>query len=377
MTITKDSSVSMLKALGIILMVSGHAYVCSPVEQIVGLFHMPLFFFASGYCFKIKYLDEAWTFCIRKIKTIWWPTVKWMTIFILLHNVFMWMGTYDDRTLLPGQMPYSIYSFSVMWEKIWNVVSKLQNEQPMIGGYWFMHQLWWGTLISYVFMRFIRNTKVVLLLLLAVCLYLKIVGEVDNYFNINSVSFLASSFIVAGRIFKEDLEHYVDVRVSIACFGLLVMSYFYWPTSMLSFDAMNVIPYFFSSLAGTIFFLWLFRKWKQPSFLHRVMDYIGSHTLIILTWHFTCFFFLNLLLVTFYQYDSYVASTFPTLLNRMFNSHERLSFLTDFPRWWGIVYILIGVAIPLAGQYVGNRCWTLICFYTNKGIKRWKTNSQS
>ena len=42
----KDSSISMLKALGIILMVSGHAYVCSPVEQAVGLFHMPLFFIA-------------------------------------------------------------------------------------------------------------------------------------------------------------------------------------------------------------------------------------------------------------------------------------------------------------------------------------------
>lgn len=368
----KDSSISMLKALGIILMVSGHAYVCSPVEQAVGLFHMPLFFFASGYCFKPKYLDDAWTFVIRKLKTLWWPTVKWMTIFVLLHNVYMWLGTYDNRTLLPGQMPYALYGLPETWEKIWNVISKLQNEQPMIGGYWFMHQLWWGTLISYVAMRFLRNTKVSLLLLLAVCLSLKLFGEVENYFHINSVSFLASSFIVAGRWFKEDIERYVDAKVSMSCLGLLVLSYYYWPTSMLSFDAENAVPYFFSAMAGTVFFLWVFRKWKQPSFLLRAMDYIGNHTLIILTWHFTCFFFVNLLLVHMYHYDTYVASAFPTLLNRMFNSHERLAFLTDFPRWWGVFYIVIGVSVPLAGQYVGMKCWTAICSYVNKSVKRWK-----
>ena len=66
-----------MRALAIICMVGGHAYTHSFLESFVSLFHMPLFFFVSGYCFKEKYLLSTKQFISRKIKGIWLPTIKW------------------------------------------------------------------------------------------------------------------------------------------------------------------------------------------------------------------------------------------------------------------------------------------------------------
>ena len=54
----KDSTVSISKALAIILMVLAHTRFSSLGNEVINLFHMPLFFFFSGYCFKDTYLKD-------------------------------------------------------------------------------------------------------------------------------------------------------------------------------------------------------------------------------------------------------------------------------------------------------------------------------
>lgn len=51
----RDETVSICKAFGIILMVMIHAGI--PGDTFVSMFHMPLFFVMSGFCFKDKYLQ--------------------------------------------------------------------------------------------------------------------------------------------------------------------------------------------------------------------------------------------------------------------------------------------------------------------------------
>lgn len=48
-------SVTIAKAIGIILMVVGHSGLGGYPIRFIYLFHMPLFFFLSGYCFKESY----------------------------------------------------------------------------------------------------------------------------------------------------------------------------------------------------------------------------------------------------------------------------------------------------------------------------------
>lgn len=72
-----NDRVTYSKAVTIILMIIGHSNCEIPyVTQTLYMFHMPLFFFLSGFCFKNKYLTEPRTFVQRRLKGIYWPYVK-------------------------------------------------------------------------------------------------------------------------------------------------------------------------------------------------------------------------------------------------------------------------------------------------------------
>lgn len=53
-----DNSVSFAKGIGIMLMVLGHTFFSAYGNALVYMFHMPLFFFLSGYCFRESHLKD-------------------------------------------------------------------------------------------------------------------------------------------------------------------------------------------------------------------------------------------------------------------------------------------------------------------------------
>lgn len=76
----RNNSVSICKSFGIMLMVMIHAGI--PEGTVVAMFHMPLFFVMSGYCFKDKYQQlPAKDYFLEKVKTLWWSYVKWSMIY--------------------------------------------------------------------------------------------------------------------------------------------------------------------------------------------------------------------------------------------------------------------------------------------------------
>lgn len=98
----KDSSVTIAKGIGIILMVLGHSIgeygdYLTPVRSFIYMFHMPLFFALSGYCFKEKYLTDFKTFAWHKVKGLYFPFVKYGLLFLLLHNVFYHLNIYNGQ----------------------------------------------------------------------------------------------------------------------------------------------------------------------------------------------------------------------------------------------------------------------------------------
>ena len=62
-----DDSVSFAKGIGIMLMVLGHTFFSAYGYAFIYMFHMPLFFFVSGYCFKRSYLNNWHLFMWKKI----------------------------------------------------------------------------------------------------------------------------------------------------------------------------------------------------------------------------------------------------------------------------------------------------------------------
>ena len=131
-----DSRISAVKAICIILMVVGHSGCPQPLSKWIYLFHMPCFFFVSGFLLKDKYLADIWTFVKRRFKGLWWPFVKWSLLFLLLHNVFAALHLYETR-----------YTWSDFLNKTFHILTLTGSEQ-LLGGYWFLKELLYASLIS-------------------------------------------------------------------------------------------------------------------------------------------------------------------------------------------------------------------------------------
>ena len=93
---TRNYTISIVKGIGIILMVVGHAEAPWFITNFIYTFHMPLFFIAAGYFFSRKYLSDPWTFISRRVKGLYVPFVTWAVIFLLLHNLWFRIGLLNE-----------------------------------------------------------------------------------------------------------------------------------------------------------------------------------------------------------------------------------------------------------------------------------------
>ena len=121
---------------------------------------MPLFFIVSGYCFKEKYLHEPISFVWKRIKGMWWPYVKWGLFFLILHNIFFHWNIYNDKYGYHGIVQH-LYSMDDFINHAKNIFLMTQTE-CLLGGYWFLSSLFWGSLIAFgalAFCHFFTNGK--------------------------------------------------------------------------------------------------------------------------------------------------------------------------------------------------------------------------
>ena len=86
----KNNYIAIAKALGIMLMVVGHSGCPDYLYRFIYMFHMPLFFFCSGFFMKpAEKVVDVRKFVFRRFKGLYWPYVKWGLLFLLFHNLFL------------------------------------------------------------------------------------------------------------------------------------------------------------------------------------------------------------------------------------------------------------------------------------------------
>ena len=131
------------------------------IDSFVVMFHMPLFFFVSGYCFKEKYVQEPCKFVWQRIKGIWWPYVKWSLLFLLLHNVFFDLNIYNDEYGYNGGVSsICIYTYNDFLSRIENILVRMSGHEQLLGGYWFMKALLYGSIIGFIIIFVSARIKV-------------------------------------------------------------------------------------------------------------------------------------------------------------------------------------------------------------------------
>lgn len=115
----RNTNIDIIKGIGIILMVGGHCKM--PFTHFIYLFHMAIFFIASGFSFKSSNSDsvqDTLKFVGRKIKSLWFPYVLWTTIFTLAHNTFIKVGIYTEDLMIVKQASDCSLKMMQPWSKM-------------------------------------------------------------------------------------------------------------------------------------------------------------------------------------------------------------------------------------------------------------------
>lgn len=106
-----------VKGVGIFFIVLGHC--CLPIMNYVYAFHVPLFFFVSGYLYsEKKYGDKPFDNFKRRMQSNWPKYIIIYIIYICLHNIF-----YNYQLLNVEASTYALgdiieqIGLSVFWRK--------------------------------------------------------------------------------------------------------------------------------------------------------------------------------------------------------------------------------------------------------------------
>ena len=338
----RNQSVSIAKGIAIILMVMAHARCGIWWQNYINMFHMPLFLFMSGYCFREAHLADTKEFVVKKLKSVWWPFVKWQLIFLLLHNVFFAFNIYNGEYGFRGEVSHEYGLVETLKNALFIVLTMSHGEQ-LLGGFWFLKSLFIGLLSFYFATKMIiyrKETKysdfLVGGMLLATTLVFGFIGRGIPVLGISAREFMAGFFIWSGYMYAKYKFNFDSCWWLIVVAALLVAAGVkFWQCSMLSLKYELIIPYVFTALLGSLMVFGISRHLsEQESLLKHFLVFVGDNTLSILTWHLLSFKLVSLMLIWIYGLDIKRLAEFPVIEEYACQG------------WW-VLYLTIGIVASL------------------------------
>lgn len=345
----RNDEIDIIKALGIICMVLGHSG--APFTKFIYLFHMAVFFIASGFFFKDSSSDSiksVISLIIKKLKLLWLPYFVWNMVYTLLNNFFIKINFYTDN---PDLMNYvsgkyiRTHAYMSVPEIIKNVINGalFGGGTEMGGAFWFLRVLFMVS-VSYcigdfcakkVFKKSLIFQLIASMILLAAGYWCFLNGH-GVYSIAQTASFYCLYFI--GYFFKLMQSKYQGwnwkqfLPVFFVSFAMLLIlnqlgeielaqNYYENPAFLLAASFMGwcflySISYFIALLPIKSFFLG-----------------IGKRTLTIVIFHFLSFKLVEIIVVKVYSLPNFCVAAFPNLYGTM-------------GMWW-LAYTVIGVGVPV------------------------------
>ena len=219
----RDYTLDALKGVGIILMIIGH--VPSPIRNLIFSFHMPLFFFISGYLYKDRL---AYDIIVRNTKKVLLP--------YLITCLFLWLFFIIKNN--NWQWGLSIFLANGT-DAVWNMSGL------MVGPLWFLPCYFVATLgFHYVLKIKEKYIQVIILLLFWIAAFF-----IKRFFGLQPMGILnsvpAMCCMLMGYSVNDDIiKQYVFSRPAI------VLGFFIW---------IICLVYGKVSMAGLTYKLWIFQ----------------------------------------------------------------------------------------------------------------------
>ena len=360
----RNIRIDIIKAVGIICVVLGHTEVM-PSAGFVNLFHVGLFFIASGIFYKESYTDTAagvGTVIVKRIKRLYIPFVLYNLFFLCFRNALTAAGFLDGMILDRNGILRQVFG-----------IVKLTSGEVLPGPDWFIRALFilevLYTLVDFLIKKICRKHYhigrwVVSAGLLGLGYFLCVnkVMLATNYFTIPlDLGTICSSWILftAGfelpavlKKFKAKWNTVKDILLMLACFVILCVMMRFGGISYADNYYPN-IPYFLIAAASGFGFSYGLAGLleKTPSLIKRFFVFTGGVTLEILMMH-----LLGFKIVTFIIYKA---------LN--LGRAALASFPVYSADYW-IAYLITGMAFSLVFAFVWGKIKGSL--KTRLGVKR-------
>lgn len=265
------------KGLGILLVMLGHCYMEGKFTFWFYSFHMALFFFLSGYTFRVK--EKYIYFFVKKIRTLLVPYVFFVVITMVFNGslAIIYGSTYDIIEIL------KLYLVQNRYTLLWFITCLFLSEQCMFA-------------LEKIFLRREYNNLIWLISgiinLFLFYIYRKMIG-INLPWNADLV-LIGLIFMCLGKWSKETNiieriknNHFLLLGVSFAIISIVSSGYnyfFFGKVDWFSNEFGNAILYTISAVTGvmaTILLLHNVKCQKLSSLGKNSMMFYGLHRLII------------------------------------------------------------------------------------------------
>ena len=352
-----NNVISICKGIAIILMVMGHAEPPTLISNFIYIFHMPLFFITAGYFFSRKYLDDPWTFCVKRFKGLYIPFLKWSLLFLVLHNLWFKIGLLNEQfgNWTGGVThPYGTREFFQRLMLIFTSISGY--DEFMAGAFWFFRGLLIASIMFLILYKLIDSkTKLSPIAgVIAVCT----IALAFNAFRLGfgfKLKYIPNGglrevwgifFFGIGVIYRYYEEKIGNRRwVTAICLAIMcVGAWNHWCGMNNNGQMRDLATLPLTGIAGFLVTKHLSTIINLAGgIVARTLTYIGSNTLYIFIFHIISFKVVSWLKIIWYDLDPGQIGCHMVI---HFNNHE------DY--FW-LLYTIVGTALPLLVLWAWRR----------------------
>ena len=335
--ISRNRVISIARGICIVLMVIGHSGCPEYMRRLIYLFHMPFFFFASGYFCRpeqsLRGDDNSiglYRRILRRFKRLYLPFILYGTAFLLLHDVFLDMGLYSPE--LDGAA-YDLPAFGTVALKMF---LKMDLPTRLMGGCWFLRSLLIAAvsidIALYVLRKYSKAPLLLTILAAVIVLVLRIAPDGTPVIRQLIPAAMGGYFFLLGMHFRklEDKARPGALLIVLMIASLAVCASFQ-PMDMSTPGVLNSLSYMIVAPIGIILVM-ILSKVLDKTRLNNLLGYLGDNSLTILALHFLCFKLVSLLAIKVTGLSAGMLAEFPVI--------------PGLGGAWWVLYSIVGLLIP-------------------------------
>lgn len=217
----------------------------------------------------------------------------------------------------------------------------MKGVSSLLGGYWFLNSLFWGSLLFFLTKHIKINLLLQGILLFVSAMALNFYQTEIHVWNLNWLNFYAAFFIWSGNLYKTKRwnfhKNHKFILITGICIGIINL---FWHSRMTDCQSFEMPLYAICAIFGTLMIFGISYHIKDFHFkIINFLIYTGGYTFNVLTWHFLSMKLITLFIIIVYNLPFATLQDFPTIKE------------PSFPYLW-IIYTLTGVLLPILGTYL-------------------------